>query len=1386
VKNLLMRSVLSCVLGLGGLLAGALPVVADDTGAAVPAASPAFRITGQTVDADAARPSVCVSFSAPLDLKARAGFRQLLDVTPSIQIAAWAWGNQLCVSGFEHGKAYRLTVKSGLPSENGSPLAESQALDVEIPDRAPQISFHSSGFVQPVASKTIPLRVMNLDRVHVQLFRAEGPALIQRLLGMQAAGTLNDVTFVKSILPQLRSVWSGAIATGAIAAGGGANRLETIDFPFAALTRGPNDQASPGLYLVMARGYTGDLNPESFHWMAVSDLSLTALAGDTGLKVFAFSASDQKPLHAASVILASAAGDALATAVTDDQGVASIPTASLAKDSVPAYLSVLQEGGQIGFLSLSGRNTLAASEQVIEPVFLQKPVFVKENRTVAFALALRGQGGVALTSRKLYVTLTRPDGFVVDAATIDDQGNGVYAGRLRAPAHQGDGAWSLKVMDDPAPQAMALAESTVLFQAEEPSGVTASLETGGSVVPADGQLNIRLRLRAKSSDDTSGADGMIRLSFRPMEKQFDGVDSYNFCSDDGVEQKLQSFTTDEDGVAVLSVSVPGLLSKKCPQMVDLQVLAGTAATGDPDQTIAYYPGPFSLGLHPRFAGDTVPEGKLAGFDVVALDSSGKRTSPDGVTYTIYEERSSYDWFQDQGRWDFKTKTQEYPVAGGAVVFQDRKASIEDMLKPGRYRVELVSRAGTGKVSANFRVARAMGDVEDLPAPDKLRIENRGQDVASGTVHVFVQPPYPATVLLAVAGGAVQSVKTVTITEKGALVDLPVAADSGAAGVHILGEAFGENLRASGSLFVPIPRDTAEKVDLMSDIPQTAETGSELRIPVQVSGLSAGQTVRLLAVAQAVEAGDDRADGKPLKITSQPLPHVRVLDGLRRDAGGKPAPRQVRGAESTDFLSMTTEMVADKNGTVWVSLPILGAEGGLRVRIFGVSKTSLASTEGRVVVRPALSLRLDAPDILMKGDLGRLQITVANANGPSGDYSLTVAGEGGVVPQQTKPLKRKLAPGDKAVLTLPLLAKESGSGRVLVTLEGPQGVKRAEEVRMSVFVKAATLSTESKMLAAAGKENLAPLKGEDRGVDRVALGVGEVPDFGLAENLLKLLTARPAGVTELASGLLALHKGRDFILSHGLWDERSLRLRQQDWADRLVALQADSGGFSAKTGAAPDLLTTALALDALDQTRMDLVDVSASSTRQGLSWLNMAIEGDWFDPSTLQGRAYAVFVLAKGGVRDVATAHYLNDNVGAQLPDDATRAYLAAAFRVLNAPAPAEALEKQMTGSGDTLRQKAISLALSADDGFVRRQADGVQAMVDADENLSLQNRFWLLLAGLRVQKLPQDIHVTTQSGVTIQQDRAWYGFFESARSLPDLTNQTGHPLRLSILKSRGR
>ena len=228
--------------------------------------------------------------------------------------------------------------------------------------------------------------------------------------------------------------------------------------------------------------------------------------------------------------------------------------------------------------------------------------------------------------------------------------------------------------------------------------------------------------------------------------------------------------------------------------------------------------------------------------------------------------------------------------------------------------------------------------------------------------------------------------------------------------------------------------------------------TNLRIPIKVNGLGAGEEARV--VVAAVDVGilnltnykppapeDFYLGQRRLTVEVRDL-YGQLIDGMQATrgqlrTGGDAAGGELSGSPPAQApLALYSGIVTvGRDGTAVVEFPIPAFAGTARVMAVAWGKDKLGHAVGDVIVRDPVVVTASLPRFLLTGDRSNLQLDLDNAEGPAGDYSVTVRTEGASATAdatRTLSLKEK----QRSAVVVPLDAAKVGASTIHVRATGP--------------------------------------------------------------------------------------------------------------------------------------------------------------------------------------------------------------------------------------------------------------------------------------------------------------------------------------------------------------
>ena len=1069
---------------------------AADAPRAAPPKPAGFAVWKSSTDTSRPDAAACVQMTRPLD--ASKSYADFVLVSPDLghPAAVTVKNDILCVGGLgliDH----RVTLLKGLPARTGETLAANADVDFTFGQKPPYVGFAGEGVILPrEESDGVGIETINVSKLAIEVWRVPDKNLVRKSISApdptaegDDAGDYGD----DSPDDEGKVVWKGEVPVK-----GPAGQKATTVFPLGAVLK----EMKPGGYVIKVRDASGgrdlkkddgsaaDSTPpaQARRWIMFTDMGLTAYDGSEALDVVVRALKSAQTLGGVRVALVAKNGEDLASAVSDSSGrvrflrpllkgegsqaakmvMAYGPQGDLAVldlDRSPVDLSNQGVGGRTGAGGDDAQTATAGrtiKTDVDAYLYADRGIY-RPGETVHLVAMVRDREAKAVTDRKGVLTIKRPSGVEFLKLPFSRAALGVVTQDIALPKTAPRGRWTATVtidgIDDPVGDLSFSVEDFV------PQRLAVTLTAQDSAPVIAGQIR-RVPVSARFLYGAPGAglqtQGEVRLRADP--NPFPQYKDYHWGDDvtpfDEKVVDLGSTVTDGAGGATLAVDPSQAGDTKVPLTATL-----TASVFEPggrpvkeSATLKVRPASLYFGVH-------VDQGDISGnsevapvsLDVIAVDSAGKRASADGASWTLISENWNYDWFQQDGKWQWRRSSHDVPVAKGAAnMAAGGSIKINRRLGWGDYRLEVTDAAGAKTVT---RFSAGWGaPAKEAEAPDFVRVSAGTRNWSAGdTVDVAIKAPYGGQAQVAVATDRLIDFKTVDVPKDGTTVHLKTSAAWGG-GAYVLVTVIQPRdpsvtpkpRRALGLVYVPLdPKGQKLTVDV--NTPAKIDSKDTVDVPVAVHGLRFGEHAHVTIAA---------VDEGILRLTKQDSPdpvkwyfgkRALTLD-YRDDYGrlldpnlGAPAALNYGGDElGGEGLTVTPiKTVALWSGVVdtgldgkaTIKLPAADFNGELRIMAVAWTDNAVGSGSKPLTVHQPVVADLDLPRFLAPGDQAWATLELHNLEGKVGGYLAQVFSDRGIL----SPFKKlyQLALGQRVADHAPLTAPGvAGISNISLHVDGP--------------------------------------------------------------------------------------------------------------------------------------------------------------------------------------------------------------------------------------------------------------------------------------------------------------------------------------------------------------
>ena len=1346
-----------------------------------------FRILEYKVDADSALPRLCIQFSERL-ASGQIEWSQYFMVDGKDPQAVTTEARQICVDGLVHGKRYEVQVREGLPSAIGEKLAKTAELAVYVKDRAPSVRASGRGYVLPNRGQQgIPLVTVNTEKVSVEVYRIGDRSLAQ---------TLQSGDFAKQIssydITALKERTGARVYSGELDVATRLNEDVTTAFPIADAI----PKLQPGVYVLAAYASAkkeGDTyRNAATQWFVVSDLGLTAINGDDGMHAFVRSLAGATPVVNANLRLIARNNEVLATGKTDSRGYARFEAGLKSGEGglAPAVLVAETSDGDYAFLDLStgafdltdrGVKGRAAPGPIDAFAYTDRGVYRAGEQVYLTTLARDRIGkasGVPLTA-----IFSRPDGVEHARTVLTDQDQGGRTMTLALANSAMTGTWRVKIHTDP--KSSPIAQASFLVEDFVPERLDLKLEPAAASLSPQEPGTIKLAGRYLYGPPAAGLAIEGEIAVKLAKGDVPGFAGYKFGLADEqvapVRKPLEGLpVTDAEGGANISVHLPALPKTSRPLEADVIVKLRESGGRTIERTITL---PVDLkasriGIRPLFKGGQAEEGAPARFEAILLDTDGKAVEAKGLKWELMRLENRWQWYSRDGSWNFESQTNTRRVATGtADATPGTPAKIEAKVDWGRYRLEVSTVDGSGLIISSMVFNSGYYADEAADSPEVLDVALDKPSYRAGeTARVKVATRIAGRALVTVMGSGLASTQEVDLPAGGGEVPIRVDDDwsPGAYVTVMMYRPMDEKAkrmpsRALGLRWLAIDQ-APRMLNVRLDTPEKVKSGSTLTVPVKITGLSSGEEARITIAAtdvgilnltrfEAPKPQDWFFGQRRLGIEIRDV-YGRLIDGMRAERGrlrsggdGTAGGMAVQGSppvEATLALFSGIVKVA-AGGTTQVQFELPDFNGTVRLSAVAWSGDKVGSASKDVIVRDPVALTVSGPRFLTLGDEARLELAVHNVEGPAGSYAITSRYEQETGAQSQPGFERAVAlkAGERKREAFKLKSDEVGQTTLFVQVTGPNGIDVNRRLTFDVKVPAGDIRrlTVSQLKAKGGKitlsrdlfQDLIPRR------SRATITVGPTASLDVP-GILASLDRYPYGCAEqTTSRALPLLYVNDVAKRMGLASDVGLRERIDGAITRVFSMQDSSGAFGIWGPSDGDMWLTSYVTDFLTRAKEAGFAVRQHPFNQALDRLQNFINYTQDFESGGEGRAYALYVLARNGRAPIGELRYYVDTRLDRFSTPLAQAQLGAALSMLgDKPRAERALQAALKTIADKddgitrrdygtgVRDGAALITLASETGLAKaevpRLVDVVARAYKAKSYTSTQEQAWMLLA----------------------------------------------------------
>lgn len=1083
-----------------------------------------------------------------------------------------------------------------------------------------------------------------------------------------------------------------------------------------------------GLFVVKVEGY--DPKTKAKVWgqdrrlILVTDLGFVVKdVRDRSHHVFVQSIASGTPVAGARVQVLGLNGLPVASAVTDYRGHAKLPRLTELRGPKKPTLYLVSRGQDYSFMPIGkSARYLNLSRFNIGGVTLDRSGF----KLRAFLFSDRGLyrpgdeirvGMVvkpadwrrAINGLMLQLLVTDPRGRTVRTHKLRLGRAGFEELRHKTTATSATGSYSFKLYLalDGRPHSL-LGSTTVQVREFLPDRMKISArltdESPGGWVHPDG---LGAKVTLKNLFGTPAADRTVRaqLKLSPTFPRLAGFAAYRFHdwmrSSRSYDQRLEDVTTDDKGQAELDLDMSRFASGTYLLRLTaegFEAEGGRSVVAQRSQVVSSLP--YLVGYKPDGALHYVRRASERALRLVAVGPSGKRVAVKGLRAVLLEQRHvSVLTRKHDGTYRYESVRREVPLwtKGLSIGARGRRYPLPTD-RPGDFILVLRNDKGKKVLRVGFSVAGSADLTRSLERNTELKLKLQNKQVGPGDeLVVQVKAPYTGAGLITVERGGVHAFTwfRARTTASEQRIRLP----AGFEGNGYLTVTFIRDINSaeifSSPLSYGVVQFAVSRAARTAKITLTSAEVSKPGTPLVV-GYKSDKKAKIVvfAVDEGILQVAGYKDPDPLgfyfKKRALQVRTAQILDlilpefkHLASVAGGGDDYDEEEGRKALAANLNPFRRKQDKPVAFWSGILDAGPQqrqvtfkvpdyfnGSLRIVAVAVAPGAVGATSRKAVVRGDFVILPNAPTFVAPGDTFEVSVAVANNIKGSGATAKVA-----LVARPSRHLEL-LTPA-RVALQIPALRERSTIYRLRARQRlGPAQLvftasrgRRSARLTSTMSVRPASphLTTLTVGTVKNGAAKV-PVPRQLYAAFRTQTAAVSPLPLGLCHGLVQYLRTFPHGCTEqlVSQGVPAvvLHGRAEFGLASAKAAETVARVMGQ-----LHSRQNSDGslGLWAANPRTSDFATI-YALHFLQEAADRRLPVPAAMAKRGRAYLRALLSREGSTLPAERLRAYALYVLTRGGVVTGQQAAALHKRLRRDYPNafsrDLAGAYLAATYKLL--------------------------------------------------------------------------------------------------------------------------
>ncbi|HEX3045297.1 MAG TPA: alpha-2-macroglobulin [Bacillota bacterium] len=1009
-------------------IGGTLGLAADFTKKVDLGVKQELKILGVAAKTDSSNCWLSVHCSEPVEPQTVSNFIQL---QPAVKFKTEIDGAYILIrsDAFEAEESYNLRITAGLPALNGSPLKREYTASGIFANLEPSLRFNSTGrYLSSQGFMNLGLETVNVGKVNLEISQIF-PNNIVAFINAGHQSYYYDDYYVSSYnIPNYGRV----IKSNVFSVGGSEN--ETITTPINLGTFFTDKYR--GVFQVVVYD-TEDRWRQDSKYVVITDLGIMAKLGPNELDVWVNSLETLEPKGNTKVSLLSQNNQVIATANTDNKGMARFPELQKSLGDFQPFLILAEQEKDFSFVTLNdslvpttdfdvnGRNSLDSGYEAF--LYLDRDIF-RPGDHANLAGIIRGVKVAMPPEFPVKLEIKQPDGQIFKQlqSVTGDRGACEFGFEIPDYAQTGKYQASLLVAEE--------VIGTTNFGVEDfmPERIKVTTKTDKNEYNPGEEATISVEGVTLFGPPASGRRTEMRVKVEPEAFQPVGYQSYLFGDPEqkftNIEEELGDDQLDEKGMTEYTYAFPEQLTPPSKLRATFQATVfeegGRAVSSY--KVVSLHPYPVYIGMKPVIE-EYGEVGKPYPVKYVVLNQQGKPATGRSLKVEVYRITWNTVWRRDSdGRYTYHSTEERTRVYNGPLTSASASGEQTYEFTPrdwGRFQIVITDTKSESCGSLGFYASGWGYAPWAMESPEKIQLDLEQKSYKVGArARVQVKAPFSGKALVTVERGKVYDYQVVNFKNNTGIITIPVKEEykpNVYVSVHLIRstKSLEKNtpVRAFGT--IPLKVDCSQhNLAIQLEAPAEIRPNRTVEVQVKVANTGAQAYLTLAAVDEGICQITNYSTPDPLgffygkralniysyDLYGMVLPEVAPVES-KKSPGGDADEQDIARRQNLNPVSVRrvkpvslwSGLVKLNGGTAKIRLNVPQFNGTLRLMAVASSEANFGSSQKKILVRDPIVMTPTFPRFVAPGDQFMVPVSIFNGTGSAGNFSLNINSEGPV-------------------------------------------------------------------------------------------------------------------------------------------------------------------------------------------------------------------------------------------------------------------------------------------------------------------------------------------------------------------------------------------------------